>query len=147
MTPPSTSSCSSWNWTWRREWRKSTPTWPVPQTQRTCRLCSTLWQTSSSKKTLKIAVSSKQLQSEKRCVATTSQHCGGLCWVIGSIRGRPLTIQCDPRIANHIWQSCVAKQLLLTITWANKRKWGEKAIHVVICDETQFLPKEVNFSI
>lgn len=64
--PATTSSCSSWSWTWRRAWKKSTLTWLVPQTQETWKLCSTLWQTSSSKKTLRIAVSSKQLQSGKK---------------------------------------------------------------------------------
>lgn len=105
MMPATTSRHSSWIWTWRRVWKKSTPTWPVPQTQRTSRLCSTLWQTSSSKKTLKIAVFSKQFQSEKRCAVTTLYHTQGLCWyrLIGSRWARPLPIQFNPHLANHIW--------------------------------------------
>lgn len=70
-----TSSRSSWSWTWRRAWKKSTLTWLVPQTQKTWKLCSTLWQTSSSKKTLRIAVSSKQLQSGKK---VRSEHATSL---------------------------------------------------------------------
>lgn len=97
--PATTSSRSSWNWIWRRAWKKSTATWPVPQPQGTSRLCSTLRQTSSSKKTLKVAVSSKQLKGEKRCAVTTSQPCQGRSWyrIIGSRWGRPQRIWFNSR--------------------------------------------------
>lgn len=118
MTPAATSKLSSWTWTWRRVWKKSTATWPVPQTQRTLRLCSTLWQTSSSKKTLKIVVFSEQHQSDKVGNDLT-HHCHELCRVIGSRWSRPLEIQFNPHTKNHIWQPCVARQQCLAKTWAN----------------------------
>lgn len=66
--PATTSRLNFRIWTWRRVWRRSTHTWPVPRTQRTSRSCLTLWQTLSSKKTLRTAVCSKHYRLFQRYV-------------------------------------------------------------------------------
>lgn len=79
MMPATTSSNSLRSWTWRRESKRSTHIWPVPQTQRTLRSCLTQWRTLSSKRTLRTAVCSKRpLQryaSSYKCI-----YCNVLVW-------------------------------------------------------------------